>query len=201
MSEVSNIGNEKMPGKSEQVVESGSSEVEIGEARTINNDDQLLQDIGYKPEFAREFTRLSTLSYAISIMGVLGSVPATWASPLGAGGPATAIWYVFLMFSLQSIVDFHSYFRETDSLQVLVRRYILRNVHRSFHSGACLSISHCRWNVLCYQARLPAEACSSSILDHRMEQSAWTKRWCCQFGILHRTDDPRGCYDQLGFWR
>lgn len=81
-----------MASKSEQVVESGSSDVEVGEAQTISNDDQLLRDIGYKPDFNREFTRLSTLSYAISIMGVLGSVPATWASPAGAGGPATAIW-------------------------------------------------------------------------------------------------------------
>lgn len=32
------------------------------------------------------------MSYAISILGVLGSVPATFGSPLAAGGPATAVW-------------------------------------------------------------------------------------------------------------
>ena len=33
----------------------------------------LLESLGYKQEFRREFTRWSTLSYAISILGVLGS--------------------------------------------------------------------------------------------------------------------------------
>lgn len=36
-------------------------------------DDGLLESLGYKQEFRREFTRWSTLSYAISILGVLGS--------------------------------------------------------------------------------------------------------------------------------
>jgi amino acid transporter len=37
----------------------------------------------------------STVSYAISILGVLGSVPATFGPPLAAGGPATAVWCWF----------------------------------------------------------------------------------------------------------
>ncbi|TAQ89403.1 hypothetical protein B7494_g2271 [Chlorociboria aeruginascens] len=61
----------------------------------MNSDDELLRSIGYKQEFRREFTRLSTLSFAISIMGVLGSVPATYAVPLASGGPSTAIWAWF----------------------------------------------------------------------------------------------------------
>ncbi|KAI1078910.1 amino acid permease, variant [Whalleya microplaca] len=56
-------------------------------------DDGLLESIGYKQEFRREFTRWSTISYAISILGVLGS--ASWESPLSAGGPTTAIWAWF----------------------------------------------------------------------------------------------------------
>ncbi|OKL56163.1 hypothetical protein UA08_08457 [Talaromyces atroroseus] len=60
-----------------------------------STDDHRLEQIGYKQEFHREFTRLSTLSYAVSIMGVLGSVPGTWSSPLAAGGPATAVWCWF----------------------------------------------------------------------------------------------------------
>jgi amino acid transporter len=43
-------------------------------------------------ELRREFSKWSTVSYAISILGVLGSVPATFGSPLSAGGPATAVW-------------------------------------------------------------------------------------------------------------
>ncbi|KAJ5808576.1 hypothetical protein N7474_009845 [Penicillium riverlandense] len=60
---------------------------------TIRDDDELLlARIGYKQELRREFSKWSTVSYAISILGVLGSVPATFGSPLAAGGPATAVW-------------------------------------------------------------------------------------------------------------
>lgn len=74
-------------------------------------DDLLLARIGYKQvittrnilsatqltiatrqELRREFSKWSTISYAISILGILGSVPATFGAPLGAGGPATAVW-------------------------------------------------------------------------------------------------------------
>ncbi|KIW60240.1 hypothetical protein PV05_00472 [Exophiala xenobiotica] len=72
-----------------------SSEDSIAHGTVMDADDDLLRHIGYKQEFRREFTRMSTLSYAISIMGVLGSVPASWSSPLAAGGPATAIWCWF----------------------------------------------------------------------------------------------------------
>lgn len=47
-------------------------------------------------ELRREFSRWSTVSYAISILGVLGSVPATFGPPLEAGGPATAVWCWFI---------------------------------------------------------------------------------------------------------
>ncbi|KAF1985861.1 amino acid permease, variant [Aulographum hederae CBS 113979] len=64
---------------------------------TIDNDDErLLARIGYKQELRREFTKWSTVSYAISILGVLGSVPATIGSPLNSGGPATAVWAWFI---------------------------------------------------------------------------------------------------------
>ena len=36
------------------------------------------------------------MSYAISILGVLGAVPATIGSPLSSGGPATAVWAWFI---------------------------------------------------------------------------------------------------------
>ncbi|KAL4950025.1 amino acid/polyamine transporter I [Aspergillus filifer] len=62
----------------------------------IHDDDELLlARIGYKQELRREFSKWSTISYAISILGVLGSVPATFGAPLAAGGPATAVWCWF----------------------------------------------------------------------------------------------------------
>ncbi|KAL4765450.1 amino acid permease [Aspergillus foveolatus] len=64
---------------------------------TLHDDDELLlARIGYKQELRREFSKWSTISYAISILGVLGSVPATFGAPLAAGGPATAVWCWFL---------------------------------------------------------------------------------------------------------
>ncbi|KJK62798.1 amino acid permease GABA permease [Aspergillus parasiticus SU-1] len=63
---------------------------------SIRDDDELLlARIGYKQELRREFSKWSTVSYAISILGILGSVPATFGSPLAAGGPATAVWCWF----------------------------------------------------------------------------------------------------------
>lgn len=47
-------------------------------------------------ELKREFTKWSTVSYAISILGVLGSVPATFGSPVASGGPGTAVWAWFI---------------------------------------------------------------------------------------------------------
>lgn len=61
-----------------------------------DDDEALLARIGYKQELRREFSKWSTISYAISILGVLGSVPATFGAPLAAGGPATAVWCWFL---------------------------------------------------------------------------------------------------------
>ncbi|KAL4921868.1 amino acid/polyamine transporter I [Aspergillus aurantiobrunneus] len=61
-----------------------------------DDDELLLARIGYKQELRREFSKWSTVSYAISILGVLGSVPATFGAPLAAGGPATAVWCWFL---------------------------------------------------------------------------------------------------------
>ncbi|RMY65505.1 hypothetical protein D0863_09074 [Hortaea werneckii] len=64
---------------------------------TIQNDDErLLARIGYKQELRREFTKWSTVSYAISILGVLGSQPATYGTPISVGGPATAVWAWFI---------------------------------------------------------------------------------------------------------
>ncbi|RPA82914.1 amino acid permease [Ascobolus immersus RN42] len=57
-----------------------------------DEDNHLLEDIGYKPQLRREFTKWSIISYAISILGVLGSIPATFNVPLSTGGTGTVIW-------------------------------------------------------------------------------------------------------------
>lgn len=41
-------------------------------------------------------TKWSTVSYAISVLGVLGSQPATYGTPISVGGPATAVWAWFV---------------------------------------------------------------------------------------------------------
>ncbi|KAK0338205.1 polyamine transporter tpo5 [Friedmanniomyces endolithicus] len=64
---------------------------------TIEDDDErLLARIGYKQELKREFNKWSTVSYAISLLGVLGSQPATYGVPISLGGPATAVWAWFI---------------------------------------------------------------------------------------------------------
>ncbi|EXJ84061.1 hypothetical protein A1O3_04728 [Capronia epimyces CBS 606.96] len=70
-------------------------QTEEGQMHDVDADDAVLAQAGYAQEFRREFTRFSTLSYAIQIMGVLGSVGATWSTPLAAGGPAAAVWCWF----------------------------------------------------------------------------------------------------------
>ncbi|TVY89223.1 putative amino-acid permease [Lachnellula willkommii] len=64
---------------------------------TIEDDDErLLAQIGYKQDMSRHFNQWSILSYAISVLGVLGSVPATYGTPLSLGGPAAAVWAWFI---------------------------------------------------------------------------------------------------------
>ncbi|OAL51902.1 amino acid permease 2 [Pyrenochaeta sp. DS3sAY3a] len=65
-------------------------------ATIADDDDRLLVRIGYTPVLQRHFSRWSTVSYAISILGVLGSVPATFGAPMSSGGPATAVWAWFI---------------------------------------------------------------------------------------------------------
>ncbi|KFY24513.1 hypothetical protein V493_05192, partial [Pseudogymnoascus sp. VKM F-4281 (FW-2241)] len=91
--------DEKRPSASppsEQPATAASGKVEQRNAHqmaTMHDDDErLLAQIGYEQKFTRHFTKYSTLSYAVSVLGVLGSVPATFGSPLSLGGPAAAVW-------------------------------------------------------------------------------------------------------------
>ncbi|EPE34332.1 hypothetical protein GLAREA_10026 [Glarea lozoyensis ATCC 20868] len=60
---------------------------------TIEDDDErLLNQIGYAQDMNRHFNQWSILSYAVSVLGVLGSQPATFGVPLSLGGPAGAVW-------------------------------------------------------------------------------------------------------------
>ncbi|KAE8448681.1 hypothetical protein EG329_008896 [Mollisiaceae sp. DMI_Dod_QoI] len=69
----------------------------VNRMATIQDDDErLLAQIGYTQDLSRHFTKWSTLSYAISVLGVLGSVPATFGSPLSLGGPAASVWAWFV---------------------------------------------------------------------------------------------------------
>ncbi|KAI5776896.1 amino acid permease [Geopyxis carbonaria] len=74
---------------------SNSEKQDLAMATIDDSDERLLTRIGYKQELKREFTKWSTVSYAISILGVLGSVPATFNVPIASGGPATAVWCWF----------------------------------------------------------------------------------------------------------
>ncbi|KAF3033029.1 hypothetical protein E8E12_002218 [Didymella heteroderae] len=71
-------------------------------ATIADEDDRLLVRIGYTPVLQRHFSRWSTVSYAISILGVLGSVPATFGVPMTSGGPATCVWAWFIVAELVS---------------------------------------------------------------------------------------------------
>ncbi|KAG9013706.1 hypothetical protein FRB94_001268 [Tulasnella sp. JGI-2019a] len=57
------------------------------------DDDAALARLGYKPTFKREFTNISTISFAFSIMGMCSSIATTFDTPmLYGGGPASAVW-------------------------------------------------------------------------------------------------------------
>lgn len=88
----------------------------VSVAPTVRDrEEERLAALGYKQEFAREFTNLSvrrssslsepcatstdllrpssqTISFAFSIMGVASSVATTLDTPLLLGGPASVIW-------------------------------------------------------------------------------------------------------------
>lgn len=108
---------------------------------TIQDDDErLLARIGYRQELRREFTKWSTVSYAISILGVLGSQPATYGVPLALGGPATAVWAWFIGSFMAYVIA---------SSGQLYYSYLTDHAMITMCSGrAGLSLSHRRWNVL-----------------------------------------------------
>ncbi|PSR73310.1 hypothetical protein PHLCEN_2v10838 [Hermanssonia centrifuga] len=59
-------------------------------------DDALLAQLGYKSEFKREFSRIETVAFAFSIMGVIASVTSTFSFPLVSGGHVGMVfgWFI-----------------------------------------------------------------------------------------------------------
>ncbi|KAF8622286.1 hypothetical protein AX15_007151 [Amanita polypyramis BW_CC] len=57
-----------------------------------DDEDKDLVALGYKPSFKREFTNISTISFAFSIMGVCSSIATTFNTPLTLGGPSSVVW-------------------------------------------------------------------------------------------------------------
>ena len=98
------------------------SDLSTTTTHACNDVDQLLARLGYKQvsyvketvgsrtlidarqELRREFNKWSTVSYAISVLGVLGSQPATYGVPLGVGGPATAVWAWFIGSCMSAVI-------------------------------------------------------------------------------------------------
>jgi len=88
----------------------GLEEKFAGEPRTsvsLSPEDAELARLGYKQEFKREFSWISTFSFAFSISGLLatvqfplcpvwsltrGQVTTTFGFPLAAGGPPAVVW-------------------------------------------------------------------------------------------------------------
>ncbi|KAM0750720.1 amino acid transporter [Meredithblackwellia eburnea MCA 4105] len=60
-----------------------------------DQDEVELLKLGYRQEFKREFTRLSTISFAFAIMGATSSIASTFNTPLLYGGPASVVWCWF----------------------------------------------------------------------------------------------------------
>jgi hypothetical protein len=143
------------------------------EMATIPDDDErLLAELGYEqvkpdhpilPEFAnsekglkRSFTRWSTVSYAVSVLGVLGSVPATFGNPLALGGPAAAVWaWPTGSLMAQFIASSGTYSR--------------RDCEVRAHCYSCrtgIGLSHSRRNVFCDQKCRSEEAFGDLVLGN-----------------------------------
>ncbi|GAA5982500.1 hypothetical protein JCM10908_006674 [Rhodotorula pacifica] len=73
-----------------------TTNVDDGRSSLAASDEAILARLGYKQEFVREFTNLSTISFAFSIMGVASSVVSTYNTPFTLGGPAAVVWCWFI---------------------------------------------------------------------------------------------------------
>lgn len=80
------------------------TEVPIQSRGPKSSDDALLESLGYKQEFKREFTALELFGVAFSILGVVPSIASVLVYAIPNGGPVSMIWgwavctiFLFLM--------------------------------------------------------------------------------------------------------
>ncbi|KAF8184475.1 APC amino acid permease [Pholiota molesta] len=88
--------------------------VEYSDTKSIiRADDSKLAELGYKSVFRREFSRIETISFAFSIMGVIASVTSTLSFGLANGGHVGMVfgWLIpccFVMFVALSMAELAS---------------------------------------------------------------------------------------------
>ncbi|TXT04323.1 hypothetical protein VHUM_04210 [Vanrija humicola] len=68
------------------------SAVERRQSTILTRDDARLEDLGYKPELKRAFSRLEVFGVAFSIMGVVPSIASVIFYNLPYGGPVGMVW-------------------------------------------------------------------------------------------------------------
>lgn len=62
------------------------NEVELGESREANQDDELLMSLGYKPEFTREFSYVSIFGQSFGSMGLCPAMAGSLIFSMNCGG-------------------------------------------------------------------------------------------------------------------
>ncbi|KAH3661192.1 hypothetical protein OGAPHI_006599 [Ogataea philodendri] len=77
-------------------VEKSNLHTVVSARATIDSDAVRLANLGYKQEFSRNYSFLSTFSFALSISGLMGTVAITFLYPLISGGPAACCWTWFI---------------------------------------------------------------------------------------------------------
>ena len=72
---------------------------------SLSEEDKVIAALGYKPELKREFGKLATFSFALSISGLFATTVTTVVYPLYAGGAPAVFWCWFIgMFGCMAIV-------------------------------------------------------------------------------------------------
>ncbi|GMK58120.1 hypothetical protein CspeluHIS016_0501520 [Cutaneotrichosporon spelunceum] len=66
--------------------------ISVEHGGTMTRDDARLEDLGYKPELKRAFSKFETFGVAFSIMGIVPSIASTIFYNLPYGGPVGMIW-------------------------------------------------------------------------------------------------------------
>jgi amino acid permease len=65
---------------------------ENGESASIDSDDQLLMQLGYRPELKREFSYLTVFGQSFGAMGIASAIAESIIFSLGSGGAVGMVW-------------------------------------------------------------------------------------------------------------